>query len=198
MTTIENRPQPCVLTLRSEREVLLDQQQGIAAWTRAHPTEPLSHDGSLSREARVDRARNSDVVQRQRQALVDWSARQMKVGTRRVVLVHRNDWFKQKVTTALEDAGIAVVADLENGADAIGVVVAEQPDVVLVQDKLPMTTGLDVLKAVREFAPNSVVLAQVEGDADIAPFLEAGARKAYPRRVPPADIAADVRAFFGF
>ena len=57
---------------------------------------------------------------------------------------HRQAWFRGKVASGLQAGGVAVEADLENGADALGAVVAEQPDFLLVEDKLPMVSGLDL------------------------------------------------------
>lgn len=191
---------------RTEVDVLLDQLRGIVAWTSSHPPAALAPVAGESREARLSQARYRDVVERQRQGLIDWTTHQLRTSAHllrstaaaRVVVVHRSQWFKGKVTTALEAHGISVVADLENGAEAIGVVTAEQPDVLLVEGKLPMASGLDVTRAARRFAPSTVVLAQVESEADIVPILDAGARTAYTRRVPPADVAADlVRLFAG-
>ncbi len=87
-----------------------------------------------------------------------------------------------------------LAADLENGADALGVVVAEQPDFLILDDKLPMFSGLEVTKAVARFAPRTVVLVQVADHWEVGPFLDAGATTVYTRRTSPADIAADVVA----
>ncbi len=85
---------------------------------------------------------------------------------------------------------IEVVAKLTNGAEAVGAVVAEQPDLLLVEDSLPMMSGEDVVREVRTFAPPTRIGAQVAYDDRIAAMLEAGAHSACTRRVPPADVAA--------
>lgn len=198
---IEDRVVSRAVAERSQPEVLIHQVRGIEAWIRNHRQTDLRLDDALSREARLDLARRRDVVERQRQALIDWTARQLRtsdelvrsVATPRVVVVHRNDWFKSKLREGF-GTGITVVADLDNGADAVGVVVAEQPDVLLVEDRLLMLPGLEVIRTVRCYAPGTVIVAQVANEEEAAPFLEAGAAKAYSRRVPPADIAAELRA----
>lgn len=203
MTMIEVRPSAPTVPARSGADVVLEQLSGIAAWARDHRPTALVVDALVSREARLDLARRRDVVERQRQALIDWTARQLlesdhvlcSLAVRRAVVVHRNDWFKGKVAAGLEADGISVVAALENGAEAVGVVVAEQPDVLLLENKLPMLPGLEVTRAVRRYSPRTAVVAQVESDMEIGPFLDAGAITAYPRRVPPADIVAAVRQY---
>jgi DNA-binding NarL/FixJ family response regulator len=96
----------------------------------------------------------------------------------------------QKVADDLALRQIAVVARLTNGAEAVGAVVAEQPDLLLVEDSLPMMSGEDVVREVRTFAPLTRIGAQVAHDDRIAAMLDAGAHSAYTRRVPPADVAA--------
>lgn len=183
---------------RAETDVLLAQVRGIEAWARAHSERTIDLDRPPSRESRLDLARRRDVVVRQRQALVDWTARQLResdhllrsVLSCRAVLAHRQEWFKAKVGADLRAGGVTVVADLGNGADALGVVVAEQPELLVVEDKLAMVSGLDLTRAVARYAPNTVVVAQVVDDEEIGPFLEAGATTVFTRRTPPADVAA--------
>lgn len=207
MTTVETRPAAAQAQSwhpRAEAELLRDQLTGIQAWTRArHAYEAaMSASDSLarSREARLDFSRRTDVIRRQHEALINRTAEQMRQSrqllgprsTARAVLVHRNEWFKEKVTDGLRGYGIEVVARLENGADAVGVVVAEQPDLLLVEDRLPMIGGLEVLREVARYAPRTLTAAQVEYDASIGEVLHAGARTAFTRRVPPADVAHDL------
>lgn len=203
MTSTHDQLSAGVAVRRSETDLWLDQLHGVDAWCRANRATGLLLEAAPSREMRVNLSRRRAVVDRQRQAIVEWTSRQLQESERplhltaeqRAVIVHRKDWFKDKLTTELEAGGITVVASLENGADAVGVVVAEQPDVLLVEDKLPMVNGLDVARAARQYAPRTRVVAQVANNAEIGPFLDAGAATAYLWSVPPADIAADLLAF---
>lgn len=197
MTMIGDGRTALVVRGRSQTDVLLDQLRGMEAWTREHNVHVVDVGTAGSRESRLDLARRRDVVTRQRQALLDWTERQLRDSDRmirslaatRVVIAHRHAWFKVKLTSALQAGGATVVADLDNGADALGVVVAEQPDFLLIEDKLPMVNGLDLTREVTRHAPNTVVLVQVATDWEIGPFLDAGAATVYSRRTPPADIA---------
>lgn len=188
---------------RNEAQVLVEQVLGIEAWTREHPERLVALDPGSSRELRLDLARRRDADARLRQALRDWTARQLRrtgdpmmlrPPSPRAVLVHRSGWFKHKVTGVLQDAGVDVVADLENGADAVATVVAEQPELLLLENKLPMVSGVDVVRASCRYAASTLVVVQVEEDWGIGPFLQAGAAMVYPRRVPPADVASDAIA----
>lgn len=186
------RPPP-----RPETERVADQLAGIDALTRTSRDVQAWAAEAGSREMRLDRARRLDVVRRQHRALVEATARQLRdsgdpltsVPTPRVVVAHRNDWFKDKVGRGLRARCMQVVAELSNGADAVGVVLAEQPELLLLEDKLPMQSALEVLAEVRRWAPQTLVTVQVANDWDIGPFLDAGACQAFTRRVPPADIA---------
>lgn len=201
MTSLENNVVAPPAVRRSEAELLLDQLAGIEEWTRAHRATGRLFDTAMSREQRLDLARRRDVVDRQRAALLARTACQLQSSDRprsgvagRALIVHRNDWFKGKLCAGLEAGGITVVDQLANGAEAVGVAVAEQPDVVVLEGALPMLSGLDVTREVRRYAPRTVVIAQVGSDVEVGPFLESGATSAYTRSVPPADIAADVLA----
>jgi DNA-binding response OmpR family regulator len=111
---------------------------------------------------------------------------------RRVIIVHRNAWFTTKVSDDLARRSIEVIAVLTNGAEAVGAIVAEQPDLVLIEDSLSMLSGEDVVREVRSFASSTLIAAQVAYDDRIARMLEAGADTAYTRRVPPLDVAKEL------
>jgi DNA-binding NarL/FixJ family response regulator len=149
---------------------------------------------------RLDLARRMDVVRRQHETILERTAEQLQASADllrtarrpRAVIVHRNEWFKDKVIAGLESYGIHVIGRLENGAEAVGFAVAEQPDLLLVEDKLPMINGDEVIRQVRQYAPNTLSAAQVSHDGGVATLLAAGARTAFTRRVPPDDVARDL------
>jgi CheY-like chemotaxis protein len=182
---------------RSDFELAVDQVLGIAGWTQAHraPDEVRSR---ISREGRLDLALRRDVVARQRQAMQGWTERQLRdnctpayaVAPARAVLALRHPWFSAKVAEALRAGGVAVVADLDNGADAVGIVIAEQPDLLLVEDRLPLVPGAEVCMDVTRWAPRTMVAMQVAEDRGIGACLDAGAALAFTRRMPPGDVAS--------
>ena len=150
--------------------------------------------GTGSRENALDASRRRDVVERQRQAMcdrVDAQPDEPTPGTApTAVLAHRNDWFAGSIAAALAAARVMVVARVSNGADAVGICAAEQPDLLLIEDQLPMLPGPAAVLAVREFSPGTRVVAQVGYAERIGDLLDAGAAAAFARRVPPADVAA--------
>lgn len=188
---------------RTDLELLLDQLDAIESWHTAQrmqqETTPQPRD--LSRQARLELARRRDARQRVRQALLERSPTQMAQSTRlldrgrpRTVLVHRREWLRQKVEDELARHGIDVVAHLDNGADGIGVLVVEQPDLLLVEDALPMVRGAAVIRAARQFAGRTRVAAQVDSDVDLPGVLQAGAHVAHTRRAAPSAIGRSLAA----
>src|SRR5689334_9612201 len=194
--------QPEAWRPRLQAEVLADQLRGIAAWNAARRTIERSDQEAAagSREMRLDLDRRMEVVRRQHEALVRRTEEQLAASARvlratappRALVVHRNEWFKDKLIDCLMDAGVDVVGRLENGADAVGVAVAEQPDLLVVEDKLPMISGEEVVRQVRRFCPSTMSVVQVSYDDAVASALEAGAHSAFTRRVPPADVAREL------
>ena len=173
------------------------QVQAIERFTAYLRETQAAADAPTSREARMDAARLRDVLRRQHDALVAHCDRQLAATAQpalaladvRVVIAHRNEWFMGKVSQALEERGLRVAAALQNGADAVGIAVAEQPDLLLVEDALPMTTGAQVVQQVRRFSPGTLVAAQVAYADGMPPLFDAGAAAVFVRSVPPADVA---------
>ena len=189
---------------RTEIEIIAEQLRAIDAWNAARRAVELSEvesDANLrSREMRLDAGRRIDVIRRQHQALTERTEEHMRRSVHvleaaappRAVLVHRSSWFRGKVAEALTASGVHVVAELVNGADAVGTAVAEQPDLMLVEDKLEMINAEEVIPQVLGFAPQTIVAAQVSSEAVIPGLLRAGARSAFRRSVPPGAVAREL------
>ena len=191
---------------RSDLDLARQQLAAIEQWHAARRTaQAAAERTAASREARMDLARRMDVIRTEHRAIVARtdahlrSSVELLRGTapRRAIVVHRNSWFTEKVCSDLVARQIVVVATLTNGAEAVGAVVAEQPDLLLVEDSLPMLSGEDVLREVRRFAARTRVGVQVAYDDRVAAVLEAGADTVYTRRVPPTDVAQGLAELLG-
>jgi CheY-like chemotaxis protein len=109
---------------------------------------------------------------------------------RRIVLAHRNERFlTTRVAQRLADKGVRVVAQTDNGADAIGLVVAEKPDLVLVEDTFTVVRGQEVVVELRRFSPDTPVTAHIAHGDRVGALLDAGATAVFTRQVPPVDVA---------
>ena len=185
---------------RTFADLVADQLSAIAAFQRhRRAVQEAAETPGMSREQRLDARRRLDVLRRQQEALLAATASSMNgsggvlrtVGPR-ALLVHRNEWLRRRVAQDLERYGVEVVGQLDNGADGVGALIAEQPDLLFVEDTLPMVGGLQVLQQARRYAPAAVLAVQVGYDDQVAGALEAGAVATFTRRIPPADIGAEL------
>jgi ribonuclease P protein subunit RPR2 len=73
--------------------------------------------------------------------------------------------------------GIEVVAEAENGEEAIALAVAERPDVVLMDVKMPVLDGVAATRRIRELLPKARIVAYAGSDdaGDVMAMMEAGA-----------------------
>lgn len=115
----------------------------------------------------------------------------------RAVIAHRHRWLADKLSAALATRGVLVVAVSDNGADALGIVVAEQPDVLVTGDVLAMMSSAELLAETAKAAPYTARAAYVEDSAAVGPALEAGAQSVFVRQLPPAEIAEGLLLLLG-
>ena len=179
-------------------ELMTAQIEAVDAWHRARRASEAAADAvSLTREMRLDLNRRREAQRREQEALLARAEQQLRESggllsvraPTRAVLAHRNAWLRDNVARRLEEAGVHVVGVFEDGADAAGTIVVEQPDLVLVEDRLPTLSGVEVIRRVRTYAPEAVVGAQCGDAAGVQPLVDAGAQAVFTRRVPPAELA---------
>ena len=184
---------------RSELDLAAEQLRAIASFTAAQRSaQDAAAAAARSREMRMDNTRALEVLRREHEALVARAHEQLRLSgellhstsARRVILAHRNAWFLDKLSDLLEPAGWRVVARMDNGADAVGAAVAEQPDLLLVEDTLAMVPGEQVVRDVLQYCPRTLVIAQVAYSDRVGALLDAGASEVFTRKVPPAAVAA--------
>jgi DNA-binding NarL/FixJ family response regulator len=101
--------------------------------------------------------------------------------TIRVLIVEDHNVVRQGLAALINLAeGIQVVGEAADGVEAIAQFRKHQPDVTLVDLRLPKLGGVEVIQRVRSESPNArfVVLTTYDGDEDIYRALKSGA-KAY-------------------
>ena len=99
----------------------------------------------------------------------------------RVLIVEDHNVVRQGLVALINMAeGIQVVGEAADGLEAIAQFRKHQPDVTLVDLRLPKLGGVGVIQRVRSETPNArfVVLTTYDGDEDIYRALKSGA-KAY-------------------
>jgi DNA-binding NarL/FixJ family response regulator len=88
-----------------------------------------------------------------------------------------------------------LVADASSGGEALQKFREHQPDVTLMDLRLPDISGIDAMIAIRsEFADARVImLTTFEGDVEIQRALEAGARGYMLKSMPPGELLEVIR-----
>jgi DNA-binding NarL/FixJ family response regulator len=71
------------------------------------------------------------------------------VQTKRCVIVDEDASFRLQLRGILETAGIAVVAEADNGMDGLEVIERERPNLVCIEVDIPKVDGLSVLSCLR-------------------------------------------------
>jgi CheY-like chemotaxis protein len=186
---------------RSDGDLLAAHLRALDLW-HEFMSQPAAIVPGQSREARLDEARRRDVAEREREAMYAWADAALRKpsglglgAVPRVVIAHRHEWLRDKVQLAFCQHDVEVVAAVGDGAEAAAAIVMEQPDLVFLEDLLPSLSGLELIERTRLFAPGALVGAHALGQSGMPPLLEAGARAAFSRRIPPAEIAAELVAY---
>ncbi len=93
------------------------------------------------------------------------------------------------------DGGFKVVAEVSQGSQVLPMVSATQPDVVLLDMRMPTLDGLACLDRIRASYPDAiVVMSLLEADANyIQVAAERGASGYLVKSVEPSAIAAEIR-----
>jgi DNA-binding NarL/FixJ family response regulator len=94
------------------------------------------------------------------------------------------------------DPGFAIVAEAADGEEAIAVVAAGRPDVVLMDLQMPVLDGVVAIGLIRELpdAPRVLVLTTYDSDSQILRAIEAGAAGYLLKDAPRETLFAAVRS----
>ena len=118
-------------------------------------------------------------------------------GPIRVLVVEDHHVVRQGLVSLLKVIdGMEVVGEAADGAEAIARFREHQPDVTLIDLRLPRMSGVDVILRVRSESPQArfVVLTTYDGDEDIYRALKAGARAYLLKGMTTDELVATIRA----
>ena len=185
-------------TSHAAAAVLLRQVKALDHWNIArHQRERLLAAASGSREEQLDVVRRLQVLRhahgavlaRTGEFLVDAAAPMAASRAPRAIIAHRQEWLVNKLSQSLGAQGVRVVAVTANGAEALGLTVAEQPELLFCGDTLAMMTPAELVAEAALFSPQTVLAAQVAHGALVGELLDAGAHSVVTRQIPPDDVA---------
>jgi two-component system NarL family response regulator len=94
------------------------------------------------------------------------------------------------------EADITVVAEATDGQQAIAQYRAHQPDITLMDLRLPQVDGIDAIRAICSEFPRARIIALTtrRGDEDIHRAIEAGARSYLTKNMPRQEMLAAIRS----
>ena len=107
----------------------------------------------------------------------------------RVLLADDHVLVRQGIRQFLEEAdGIAVIAEADDGAEALRLVAETAPDVAVLDIRMPKVTGVEATRRIKRHHPDVhvLILTAYDDDPYIFALLEAGA-DGYVLKTAPAD-----------
>ena len=114
----------------------------------------------------------------------------------RVFSVDDHPLVQQGIAAVIDSQpDMVVVTEASNGRHAIQRFREHQPDVTLLDLRLPDMNGIDTMIAIRAEFPQAriIILTTFEGDAEIHRALAAGARAYMLKSMPPRDLVEAIR-----
>lgn len=114
-----------------------------------------------------------------------------------VVLVDDHPLVRQGMRAVIDaEADIEIVGEASDGAEAVRVCVEKQPDVVLMDLKMPELDGIAAAQQIRTRSPNTavLVLTMYDDDAMVFEAVAAGAIGYLIKGADGADIVAAIRS----
>jgi DNA-binding NarL/FixJ family response regulator len=118
----------------------------------------------------------------------------------RIVLADDVFDLRFMVKLALERSGrFQVVAEAENGDQAVELAKEHQPDLVLLDVSMPVKDGLEALPDIRSVSPNAkvVMLSGFEASRLASTAIASGAAAYLEKGIPPGELVTELLKVLG-
>ena len=115
----------------------------------------------------------------------------------RVLLVDDHALLRTGVANIINhEPDLHVVAEAENGRDALAAYDRHQPDVTLLDLRMPVMEGVEVVRRLRERDPQArvIILTTYDTDDEISQALKAGAKAYVLKDIAAEDLVSCIRA----
>jgi CheY-like chemotaxis protein len=114
-----------------------------------------------------------------------------------VLLVDDNESVRE-VLALYAGVHARVCGEAGNGLDGVALAARLQPDAIVLDEEMPVMTGLEALPLLREHAPGTAVVMYASGPPGTEERARAaGAAAYYDKAVPPRTVVAGVLAAIG-
>jgi DNA-binding NarL/FixJ family response regulator len=118
----------------------------------------------------------------------------------RVLIADDHAFFRRGLEAVLgEDAGIELVGQASDGAEAVQLAGEALPDVVLMDIRMPKINGIEAARQMKEVAPSAkiVILTISDEEEDLFEAIRSGASGYLLKDIPLDELADSVRAVHG-
>ena len=115
----------------------------------------------------------------------------------RILIVDDHPVVRAGLTSMLStQPGFQVVGNASNGADALALVDADAPDILLLDLRMPGLTGIEVLRALQQGKSKSraIILTSFETDEDVYQAIQAGAQSYLLKNTSQQELVGAIRA----
>src|SRR5215813_3227912 len=128
------------------------------------------------------------------------SARGSSAEPIRTMIVDDHALFRRGLEMVLDEEGdIELVGQASDGAEAVEKAAESLPDVVLMDIRMPRSSGIEACRAMKEAAPSAkiVILTISDEEEDLFEAIRAGASGYLLKDIPLDEVADTVRAVYG-
>jgi DNA-binding NarL/FixJ family response regulator len=118
----------------------------------------------------------------------------------RVMIADDHALFRQGLKIVLDnESDLSVVAEASDGEEACEKAIAETPDIVLMDVRMPRLSGIDAAARLKQELPTSkiVMLTVSDDEQDLFEAIKAGASGYLLKEIDPSEIAGAIRQIQG-